>query len=96
MRASRGLRPGTTCARSALAVLEELVAPALGTFDGDGRNVRAVHRHLNEATRIQGRSGLVVNVISAVDIALWDVSAKRRGLPLAAHLGGETGRVPER
>ena len=40
------------------------------------------------------RAGLGVWALSAVDIACWDVVAKRAGLPLHRILGGHTAHVP--
>ncbi|MFG1707333.1 mandelate racemase/muconate lactonizing enzyme family protein [Nonomuraea sp. M3C6] len=40
-----------------------------------------------------GRSGLAVQAIAAVDIALWDMKAKRAGLPLAKLLGAHRDSV---
>src|SRR4051794_7918105 len=41
-----------------------------------------------------GRGGPTVLAISAVDMALWDLKAKRAGLPLWRLLGGHDPRVP--
>ncbi|MFI1035448.1 mandelate racemase/muconate lactonizing enzyme family protein [Streptomyces sp. NPDC020951] len=41
-----------------------------------------------QETLLHGRRGAVMRAVSAVDIALWDLSAKRAGLPLAVLLGG--------
>jgi L-alanine-DL-glutamate epimerase-like enolase superfamily enzyme len=40
-----------------------------------------------------GRGGLAVHAISAVDTALWDLMARRRGMPLWRLLGGYDPRV---
>ncbi|MEJ3747864.1 mandelate racemase/muconate lactonizing enzyme family protein [Actinomycetes bacterium KLBMP 9797] len=40
-----------------------------------------------------GRSGLATQAIAATDIALWDLKAKRAGLPLAKLLGAYRDRV---
>lgn len=40
------------------------------------------------ATQFYGRRGVVLNAISAVDIAMWDLLAKWRGEPVHALLGG--------
>jgi L-alanine-DL-glutamate epimerase-like enolase superfamily enzyme len=42
---------------------------------------------MQRAVRNLGRSGLVACAISAVDTALWDVKARRLGVPLAILLG---------
>ena len=46
------------------------------------------------ATLLSGRRGAVLRALSAVDIALWDLAAKRAGVPLAVLLGGSTRPVP--
>src|SRR3546814_9929902 len=40
------------------------------------------------ATQYYGRKGLVVNAISGVDLALWDLLGKLRGEPVYHMLGG--------
>ena len=40
------------------------------------------------STLYYGRKGLVVNAISGVDLALWDLLGKVRGLPVHAMIGG--------
>ncbi len=40
------------------------------------------------ATVFYGRRGLVLNAISAVDLAVWDLAGKTRGEPVHALLGG--------
>lgn len=47
-----------------------------------------------QETLLLGRRGAVMRAISAVDIALWDLTGKRAGLPLAVLLGGSTAPVP--
>jgi L-alanine-DL-glutamate epimerase-like enolase superfamily enzyme len=37
---------------------------------------------------LHGRAGSVMRALSAVDIALWDLNARRAGLPLHLYLGG--------
>lgn len=41
-----------------------------------------------------GRGGLAVHAISAVDVALWDLEARRREIPLWRLLGGHHANVP--
>jgi L-alanine-DL-glutamate epimerase-like enolase superfamily enzyme len=40
-----------------------------------------------------GRSGPVIYALSAIDIALWDLAAKRAGQPLYRLLGGSSGKL---
>jgi D-arabinonate dehydratase len=44
--------------------------------------------------KLIGRRGLTTRAISAIDIGLWDIRAKRAGLPLYKLLGGFRDRVP--
>ena len=41
-----------------------------------------------------GRGGIAMQVLSAIDIALWDVKSKAAGMPLYKLLGGYADRVP--
>src|SRR5690606_9251180 len=41
-----------------------------------------------------GRSGLATQAIAAIDVALWDLKARRAGLPLAKLLGAHHDSVP--
>ena len=57
----------------------------------EGRPVTEIERiwdQMYHATLFYGRKGIVTNVISAVDLALWDLLAKVRGEPVHALLGG--------
>ena len=85
---------GTRGAESALAIFSEMIQPILEGSRADADDPAAVQALLNEATKIQGRCGLVMNVISAVDIALWDAAARRRDQTLAACLGATAKTVP--
>lgn len=44
--------------------------------------------------KLVGRRGLTTRAIAAIDIGLWDIRAKRAGLPLYKLLGGFRDRVP--
>ncbi len=44
--------------------------------------------------KLVGRRGITTRVISAIDIALWDIRGKACGRPLYKMLGGFTDRVP--
>ncbi len=46
------------------------------------------------APKLVGRRGLTTRVISAIDIALWDLRGKVCGKPLYKLLGGYTDRIP--
>ncbi len=50
--------------------------------------------HTMWVPKLLGRRGLTTRAISAIDIGLWDIRAKRAGLPLYKLLGGFRDRVP--
>lgn len=56
-----------------------------------GRQVTEIEKIWDQmyfSTQFYGRKGVVVNAISGVDIALWDLLGKVRGEPVQAMLGG--------
>ena len=60
----------------------------------DPSDVQRLWTHLVWAGASVGRSGLATQAIAALDIALWDLKAKRAGLPLAKLLGAHRDAVP--
>ena len=54
----------------------------------DPLQIDRVWQTLYRATSYYGRSALALHVISAVDIALWDIAGKAAGLPVSELLGG--------
>lgn len=57
----------------------------------EGRPVTEIEKiwdQMFNATLFYGRKGVVINTISGVDLALWDLLAKLRGEPVHALLGG--------
>lgn len=80
--------PGGAAHRARL--LEQVVTPLLvGRRFADPA---AAFDHLQQATRVPaiqcGEPGPFAQVVAGVDIALWDLSARRAGIPLWRHLGG--------
>jgi len=72
-------------------ILNTLVAPWFV-----GKDPRAIVSLMDEAQRGFhgfGRNGPVIYALSAVDIALWDMAAKRAGQPVYRLLGGRDGRL---
>jgi L-alanine-DL-glutamate epimerase-like enolase superfamily enzyme len=74
------------------AVIRELLVPALAGRDVD--DVPAAWEAMRSARRNAGRVGIGSLALSAVDCALWDLAARRRGLPLAVMLGAARDTVP--
>ncbi|MGW4767722.1 L-talarate/galactarate dehydratase [Nocardia sp. NPDC004278] len=67
------------------------VAPAL--LGEDPSDIAKIWDKLMWAAASVGRSGLSVQAIAAFDIALWDLKAKRAGLPLAKLIGAHRDSV---
>jgi L-alanine-DL-glutamate epimerase-like enolase superfamily enzyme len=69
---------------------KELAAEVLGE---DPNDIQRIWIKLIWAGASVGRSGLATQAIAAIDIALWDLKAKRAGLPLAKLLGAHRDSV---
>lgn len=54
----------------------------------DPRHVELMWDQMWRATLSYGRKGIVLNAISAVDLALWDLLGRLRGEPVHALIGG--------
>jgi L-alanine-DL-glutamate epimerase-like enolase superfamily enzyme len=59
----------------------------------DAERIEALWQRLWWGGHYVGRGGLAAFAVSAVDVALWDLRARRRGLPLWRLLGGHDPRV---
>lgn len=73
------------------ALIRDDIAPDLVGEAPD--RTEAIWRMLWWRLHYVGRGGLAVHAISAVDIALWDLKAKRAGEPLWRYLGGSEPKV---
>jgi L-alanine-DL-glutamate epimerase-like enolase superfamily enzyme len=61
----------------------------------DPFNIEKLWDIMWRSTMYYGRKGLVINAISAVDLALWDLVGNALGMPVYKLLGGETKpRIP--
>jgi len=84
-----------TCGRNGAAiraVLEREVAELARGEDAD--RIERLWQKVWWATHYGGRGGPTVLALSAFDIALWDLKARRLGQPLWKLLGGHDPRVP--
>jgi L-alanine-DL-glutamate epimerase-like enolase superfamily enzyme len=73
-------------------MIERYLAPLL-----TGRDPDATEQLWQEswwALHYAGRGGHATSAISAIDIALWDLKARRAGLPLWRYFGGYDPKVP--
>ena len=68
------------------------IAPEL--LGEDPSDIQRLWTKLTWAGASVGRSGLATQAIAALDIALWDLKAKRASLPLAKLLGAYRDSVP--
>lgn len=81
---------GVYGAKVAVQVVDELLAPIALRQDTD--SPVELWSVMYQESLLAGRRGIVLRAISALDIALWDLRAKRAGQPLADLLGGESSR----
>jgi len=63
-------------------------------LDAEADRIEALWQRMWWAIHYGGRGGFASLAISAVDIALWDLKARRFGTPLWRLLGGHDPRVP--
>jgi L-alanine-DL-glutamate epimerase-like enolase superfamily enzyme len=73
------------------AVISEAYKPLL-----QGKETDRIEQHWQDmwwSVHYSGRGGMVVFAISAVDIALWELKAKKAGVPLWRLLGGHDSKV---
>ena len=76
--------------RLVATVIEDQILPLLrGEVIDD---VRRLWRAMYAGTRWFGRKGAVMSAIGAVDVALWDLLGKQKGLPVHRLLGGTGAR----
>lgn len=70
------------------AVVNQTLKPIL--IGADASQITALQDRMYRQTHLFGRYGITTFAISGVDIALWDIAAKRAGMPLYQLLGGKT------
>ena len=68
----------------------EILAPVV--LGADAEDLPHLWQRMYQESLLIGRRGAMLRAISAVDIALWDLRAKRCDQPLARLLGGTTTR----
>ena len=69
------------------SLLENLIAPAC--IGADPSDIPALMKKLIYHVHGVGRAGPVMYALSGLDIALWDILGKSRGLPIYQLLGGK-------
>lgn len=72
--------------QSTITAIAQIVEPRV--LGKDPCNIAQIQADLHRALYNTGRSGPTVFAISGLDIALWDIAAKRADMPLYQLLGG--------
>ena len=67
-------------------VIDDGLAPML--VGADPMEIAALVDRMHRALMIWGRRGLAMMAVSGVELALWDLAGKARGVPVYALLGG--------
>ncbi len=62
-------------------------------IDQDPSDIDRINLHLLWAGASVGRSGVAVQALAAIDVALWDMKAKRANLPLSKLIGAHRDSV---
>ena len=84
-----------TVGRSGGAIADILGKEIPGLIeDREADDTEAIWHHVWWGLHYGGRGGAAVLALSALDIALWDLKARRANLPLFRLLGGFDARVP--
>jgi len=73
--------------QAGIHVIETVIRHAL--VGQDATDVEAIWEHMYSLTLPYGQKGLAIMAISGVDLALWDLRAKRENKPLAHVLGDD-------
>ncbi len=84
------------CTRSTRTAVEEMIAPqAKGQVVPDAADIPAFMEQIQRNLHLFGRYGITMFAISALDIALWDLAAKAKGVPLHQLIGAaKRSRIP--
>src|SRR4029450_6718804 len=77
---------------SLIALLRDHLAPRL--IGRDSNQIEAIWKDLFFATHATAVGAITSLSLAAIDTALWDLRAKRAGLPLWKMAGGARQRVP--
>ena len=78
------------CPRSTATAIAEMVAPqAKGQDVPDAAGIPAFMERIQRNLHLFGRYGITMFAISALDIALWDLAAKAKDVPLHRLIGAQ-------
>ena len=77
------------CPRTTCSAIEEMIAPqARGQEVPEPENIPALMEQIQRNLHLFGRYGITMFAISGLDIALWDLAARIKGVPLHQLIGG--------
>lgn len=87
---------GYVCPQTTATAVREMIAPqARGLDVPDDAAIPAVMARIQRNLHLFGRYGITMFAISGLDIALWDLAAKAKGLPLHRLIGNcKRARIP--
>lgn len=91
----RGIGYAFTFSQAQASAVRHLVHDLAGLLTGaDERSVRAHHGAMALRLNFTGDAGVGMLALSALDTALWDLHARRAGMPLFRLLGGDRTALP--
>ncbi len=77
------------CPRTTCSAVTEMIAPqARGQEVPEPEKIPALMEQIQRNLHLFGRYGITMFAISGLDIALWDLAAKAKGVPLHQLIGG--------
>lgn len=82
--------------RVAAAIIDDLLGPLLEAahFDGTQSSIESLWQLMYQTMRVRGHTGgFMLDAISGIDIAFWDLAGKIQNLPVARLLAGEDARA---
>jgi L-alanine-DL-glutamate epimerase-like enolase superfamily enzyme len=84
------------CPRSTATAIDEMIAPqARGLEVPDAADIPAFMDRIQRNLHLFGRYGITMFAISGLDIALWDLAARAKGVPLHRLIGtSKRARIP--
>src|SRR5712672_3004758 len=84
------------CPKTTLAAVDEMIAPQARGFEvPDAESIPAFMDRIQRNLHLFGRYGITMFAISGLDIALWDLAAKVKGVPLHRLIGAaKRSRIP--
>src|SRR6266567_4013895 len=84
------------CPKTTLAAIDEMIAPQARGFEApDAEGIPGFMDRIQRNLHLFGRYGITMFAISGLDIALWDLAARVKGVPLHRLIGAsKRARIP--